>query len=346
MKTQKFICLVILLVIGVNAIGCAKPVGTTITGSREETSNLPATSAFLPTTPTILSSATPTFTLSPVPTLTPLATHTAKPSPSTTSMVIPALPIEDARLRLLDLLSNNGGCRLPCLWGITPGESTVQDSWAILAPLSSISDLSVFEPHLGTIDPIYDVGDGLELLFNVNLLGSHDVVIRIPFSGRAVHELENDRGITSVFDSTFFGEKLNLYMLPQILSEYGRPSSVLLFTLAEVPSWRFGQGYFRIALLYPEQGIFVHYTTEMSVEGENVVGCPSNAHVDLELTPSGSSDKFFELLAPTNWPQILDDYKSVDEVTSMTIEDFYQTFRQPTEECLKTPADLWQVPEK
>ncbi len=216
-----------------------------------------------------------------------------------------------------------------------------------MAPLSSISGLTTFEHGLGTIEPSYVVEGGLKIDFFVAFLAKNNIVTHVSFEGRALKEMSGERGVESVFDSTFFGEQLNRYMLPQILSEYDRPPSVLLSTLAEFPPWRYGQGHFQILIVYPDQGILVHYTTEMRVVGENVVGCPANAHVELELFPSGNGDSFYELLAPTNWPETIhNNYKPLEEVTSLSLEEFYQTFRQPMDACLETPANLWPVPEK
>jgi hypothetical protein len=91
----------------------------------------------------------------------------------------------------------------------------------------------------------------------------------------------------------------------------------------------------------------VHYTTKMQVVGQTIVGCPANAHVELELYPSGSGDTFLDLLAPTGWTEFIKNgYKPLEEVTSMTIDDFYKIFLQPTDKCLETPAKTWPIPER
>jgi hypothetical protein len=135
-------------------------------------------------------------------------------------------------------------------------------------------------------------------------------------------------------------------MLPQILSEYGRPSSAFLSTLAEPPPPDWGFAYFYILLLYPDQGILVNYKTEIRVEKDNVLGCPSNSHIELELLPPGQGDSFLELISPSWQETIRNNYKPLEEVTSMSLDEFYQTFRQPTDQCLVTPANLWPVPER
>ena len=62
---------------------------------------------------------TPPVTITSTATLAPLAT----PKPSLT----PLPTSNDSGLAIRRLLINNGGCRLPCFWGITPGETTVDE---------------------------------------------------------------------------------------------------------------------------------------------------------------------------------------------------------------------------
>lgn len=329
---------------------CARSDGLQVTPSREVAPTTPAikfssaiASSFTPTL--IEQSATSTSTLTIVPTLTS--------SPSQTSTIIPtALPtlsVEAARNRLQDMLANNGDCLLSCLWGITPGVSSSHDARIILEPLSSISDLTHFSSERGTIYLLKTEGD---LIISTNVMfltyPTTEIVSRITYQAKALKALTGENGVIGVFDSAVFGEQLSLYMLPQILSQYGRPSSVMLTTLAEPPPQSRGGdiGYFRIILLYPDQGILVRYITQIHVVGQYVLGCPTNAHIELELYPAGSGDSFFENLDPSLQEDIRNNYKPLEEVTSMSIDNFYQTFRQPTDECLKTPTNLWPIPEQ
>lgn len=272
------------------------------------------------------------------------------PAPSATVRVIPTLTVEDAHIQLIDLLANNGGCRLPCFWGITPGATTNQEAMAILAPLSSRSDYNVFHPRSGTISLNDRLKDSQLLDIYISYLANQDYVYGINFEARDMKKLVEEHGgeysFQDVFDSSDFGEKLDFYMLHQVLAAYGRPNSVLLTTWGKIPTPRYGQGNFNLILLYPEQGIAVQYTTEMRVVGNNVEGCLANAHVEMSLFPSGNAADFEEYLAPTDWKGRLAYYKPLEEVTSLSIDEFYQLYRQPTEKCLATPAHLWPLPEK
>ena len=134
-------------------------------------------------------------------------------------------------------------------------------------------------------------------------------------------------------------------MLPNILTEYGNPTTVMLSTMAKLPSSGVPGG-FKIVLLYPDQGILVNYTMQMQIVGEHIMGCPSNSHVELELYPPGQADLFFDRLEPSGWNQIIQNtYKSIDDATSLSQDDFYDVFSKQTDECILSPANLWPVPD-
>lgn len=60
-------------------------------------------------------------------TLTPFVTFTPSVTPQLTFTPLPPLPTylyPDSEQKIWALLINNGGCRLPCFWGITPGKTT------------------------------------------------------------------------------------------------------------------------------------------------------------------------------------------------------------------------------
>ena len=122
------------------AVGCVKPVNQpkeafiipslTVTG---ESIRVP------PTNPTLTSTPTQAAKTIIPPALEPISTSTITPTPTLlpTSTPWPTLSPEEAEKMVLGLFENNGGCELPCWWGITPGVTTLQeaqDKIPILAP--------------------------------------------------------------------------------------------------------------------------------------------------------------------------------------------------------------------
>jgi hypothetical protein len=295
-------------------------------------------------TPPLETTLLPASTATSEPSLTPQPTNSS--TPTLTPTIIPTLPVEEARTKLLQLLSDNSSCRLPCLWGITPGMSSYKEAQSIFMPLTSISVLTSFRPEGGAIFPVYANGD-LDLYtgvgFNVDTQYSNRVVKMIGFIAEA-HKPLAQGGYEDIFDSKFFGEKVSAYSLPHVLSEQGIPSSVMIET-AGGPLTRGGTGGFDILLLYPAQGILVNYRTEMHLTGSKVRGCPPNAYVRMELYPPGQPDTFWEGLKQTDWAVKMTGYKPLEEITSMSVQEFYDTFREPTDKCIETPANLWPTPE-
>lgn len=278
-------------------------------------------------------------------TLTPVATDT--PLPSSTPTSVPTLPVDEAGKRLLDLLANNSDCQLPCLWGITPGKSTYWEAQTILLQLSSISQLTGFRPEGGSVMPVYPEGD-LTLNTNAGFLSDNQIVSHIAFQAEELKKFtfsNGEAGFVNVFDSATFGNHIHYYSLQSVLAEQGIPASVMIVAHG-VPVPRGGSGGFDILLLYPNQGILVNYTTQGYLIGSAVRGCPANAHVQMELYPPGDVDSFFALLKKTDWTLVMKNwYKPLEDVTSMSVEEFYQTFRQATNKCIETSAKFWPTPE-
>jgi len=292
-----------------------------------------------------------TATPTPSPSLasaSPNATLTLTSVPVHTQTVIPTLPTNQANIRLLELLANNGNCQLPCIWGITPGKSIHEEAENLLIPLSSISEFTNLTTSPGDILPTYFEGDNILYTRMAFLFPEGEVISHVALQIRILKKIIAPNGESSIvdaFDSTPLGEKIEYYALSTVLARYGNPTTVMLSTMAKLPSSGVPGG-FKILLLYPDHGMLVNYTMQMQISGENIMGCPSNAVVELELYPSGQADSFFDLLEPSGWAQIIQNtYKPLDDATLLSQEDFYRIFSQQSDECLRTPANIWPVPD-
>ncbi len=288
-----------------------------------------------------------------IPTATPVI-PTALPATATlvsTPTPLPTLSAEEATNKLLELLGNNGGCRLPCLWGITPGESTVQDAQVVLSQLSNIQNEYSFDASFdpvkgkGYVDPFIANGDQM-LHVSAQYSSEKQLINYIDFYARAEKRGETsngEKGWFYIFDSETFGKRTQYYSLANVLSEQGLPDSVMIAT-SNLPGG--GSGGFYIWLVYSKQGILVKYTFEAhGIEGD-VRGCPAYAHVEMDLYPAGNAEAFYAFLEQKqDWTIQKDWRKPIEEVTSMTLNEFYETFRNPTDKCIETPANLWSTPE-
>ena len=312
--------------------GCAQPFHSTATLS-------PVT----PTATTTVTIATKTAT----PTLPPSPTSTPIPATPTD---IPALPVEEARQRLLGLLANNGNCQLPCLWGITPGKSTSLDARSILLPLRGIAETAYLDPASPeSISPFY-LEDSQRLYTRLIYLYSDDSIINLIGFEVLEQQLSKDEYgnqlTTPIYGSPEFLQRVEYYSLSNLLSEQGIPASVMISRELTYENNR-RSFLIDIAVLYPNQGIWAQYTTWMAENevGNSMRSCPINARIEMFLTSTGNPDSFYRLLDKTDWGTTKIGYRPLEEVTSMSVDEFYETFRNPTDQCIETPTNIWPTPQ-
>jgi hypothetical protein len=176
----------------------------------------------------------------------------------------------------------------------------------------------------------------------------------LALDGSALYERGKDPDwlspdVSPLYGDASFNKAFEYYSLPQILSNYGMPSQVLLAPFPDDPirtdvKWQ----PFSLVLLYPEKGIFVEYVSPRGTISNDFVGCPSKAHISLAVW-SPESDMSLEYVIQKAGSEInelnMDYFKPVEEATSMTLNEFYQKFKDPNNTaCLETPMDFWQTP--
>jgi hypothetical protein len=328
MKSKRRILPILVVVIAIANGSCILPVIPTATLGFEESSLSPSPS------PTEPSPRIPSPTKTNAPTRTPHHRDTETPTPDV------ALPAGEATNRLLANLANNGGCRFPCLWEITPGNTSYADAWNIFEAFNNISTFTEFDRSRFTLDPQYIQGD---LLIDMHLffLSKNNIISNISFhaSANKIIMINGQRNLMPVYGYALFKELLKYYLLNHLLSEYGSPASVLLYTEVIVGD-SIHSAPLDLLLLYPDQGIVAHYNTNSTYSGGNIVGCPANAIVDFDLYPPSNESAFMDLITP-NWKDYLAISKPLEDVTSMSVEQFYQAFLQSANACITTPASNW-----
>jgi hypothetical protein len=316
-----------------------------VSGCTQLVQSTPTLSLVEPTIPITMTVATKTAT----PTLTPSPTSTPIPATPTD---IPTLPAEDARQRLLTLLANNNGCRLPCLWGIIPGKSSYLDARSILLPLRGIAATAYFDFTSYPVDDISPLYVESDLRLNTRVAyvyGNDGVVSYIIFRALEEQLSKDEYGnqlTTPIYGSPEFIQRVEYYSLSNLFSEQGIPASVMISRELTYENNR-RSFLIDIVILYPNQGIWAQYTTWMDENevGSRIRSCPVNARIEMELYPPGNPDSFYVLLDKTNWGTTKVGYKTLEEATSMSVQEFYEIFRNPTDQCIETPTNLWPIPE-
>lgn len=218
-----------------------------------------------------------------------------------------------------ELLENNGGCKLPCWWGITPGKTT----WA-----EARKFLESFSIYVGET-------------------GGVQVPLPAPYSNAKFmdHGYSIKNGIVEFIRIYNFNLAPNYY-LPKFLETYGQPSEIWIQTFSQE---EIGQQNFTFDLLYLDKGILIEYGIATPIKDATVEG-------KLKNCLRGADSPFIYLWSPENnkmssqdvrqkfintrWPPA--EPKPLFEATGMDIKTFYETFKNPnTNVCLETPKNLW-----
>jgi hypothetical protein len=255
------------------------------------------------------------------PTQTPFL-DTSLPKATPTLTMIPTLSPADAEAQVLALLKNNGGCRLPCFWGLTPG----------LIEGDKISNLLA---KVGGDRRIVIKRDDL-LMETLLTIGGDSTTQLKPLSWLEVHTKaykKRENGINVIYGDPHYLEYFQYYTLPYLLSTYGPPENVYVFLDTGIADMGLGEDLYLLHLDYPKQGWVAHLQMPLGRKNNKFIGCPSESFTSLRLWSPSNPARDYELNPA--------DLFTIKEATGMTIEEFYQKFKDPANTaCLETPSDI------
>jgi hypothetical protein len=231
---------------------------------------------------------------------------------------------------MLDLFRNNAGCRLPCWWGITPGQTPWETARSFLATFA----LAIKQG--GSLEnPLYSAYFVVPKEIDPNANEPQPIAF--------THNYRVTNGIVDVIEVE--PGLVSNYNLSEILKVYGSPTEVRLRTFSQA---REGDLQFDVVLFYPKQGILVRYATQARVANNQIRGCPQQQPATIlalwsserELTFSEAASQTVNIRNEESWP-----YRPLQEAVGMDVATFYQTFQSSNDSlCLETPADLWPPP--
>ncbi len=267
----------------------------------------PAGTVATQTTDLVASNTTPTIAVS-------APTSTSLPL-SLTETPLPTLAPDDAYARLQGLLENNAGCKLPCLWGTTPGKTSWQDASHFLETFTNI-----YRDENSSYAYVY-----LPLPPDKGTL-NHTYVIK----GSTVVEI-----YAYVYDWSPF-----LY-LSKFLTDYGPPDEVFLRTFRRDEN---GSQPYQIDLFYADLGMLLEYSGgDPNTMGDKIQNCFDDMYSPFVYiwssdTPMTSTEAIDKFLDTQNMPYPL----PLDKAAGMDVVTFYETFKNPDNAtCLETPSELW-----
>ena len=271
--------------------------------------------------PTVSSSPSTTMTLTafPTPELTvtmpPMPTNTATPTVAPTWTPVLKLAPDAALDALLQLYDDNGGCELPCWWGITPGETSWAEARTKLTPLGRVTG-----PYGKGEAAHYEFWfDAPETLDTPETFGSALGIKEGIVVGIGV----NSRWIETDFD----------YSLAGLLQAFGSPDEIWLDVVTDVPS----DPYYYINLFYSTKGILVVASGPIQMDDTHVTICPREFRLGsfppfLRLWDTTMNLQYQSISYSTMGSRVLDisDYHLLEEFSDdFDSEDFYATYLDP-----------------
>lgn len=269
----------------------------------------------------------PTFTLTPTLTLTPTFTFTPFPtitsSPTMTYTPLPLLRGEEMFTTITDLIKNNGGCRLPCWWGITPGETSWGEAKHFLASF------------------VYEI---VEDEFTIEE-GGKEVVIEykciqffVPGEGRREYTVFHVRdGIVIKIFAGLLYKYREFYPIYKILQEYGEPNEIWVHA-HPTPT---GEWTMSVSLIYQGRSFSASYWNSNGFDkGNNIYGCFGKEGASLRLFPSEKVLEFGDVINLSPYAHI--GVHDIKTATGMDVTTFYETYQDATNPvCIETPAEIW-----
>lgn len=275
-----------------------------------------------------------------------------------TPTALPLISDNNTKEILESFVKGNGGCKLPCVMGLTPGLS---ENTELNAFINYFQDNTrEAENRINDIDVwtyIKNEQGGMSLRFfednksisiGLGYITDGGKVNRIFLSGESYQHL--DGGVKKQFGNLNFNILLNQFTLAEILNLYGPPTQILIRPFPNDlghPSPP-AQYTFDFVLVYPENGFLIQYISERTQQGKYFVGCPTkpyslNISTWSPKTPLNLVDAveyFSNIDGISN--QNISAFKLIEEVTSLNNAQFYEIFRNPnSNECVETHKELW-----
>jgi hypothetical protein len=264
--------------------------------------------------------------LSPTKALQPqvvIGPKTATPSITITSTWTnpPSLSPDKSIDMISRLLRDNGGCELPCWWGVKPGETSWQTARNLILPLAM---------RVGTDNTTSTGDEDIHLFFTTQYPASENSQFQQEFviKNQLVQEIHVN---TTILDQ--YSHPSNMLM------NLGRPDEI--FVGGAIHTVMNNQAFY-IALYYRIQGVLSIYETGLQDRqfGSTLDVCfPKVFYSEIYLwNPRENFDNRFSEIQDG----ISKFHYSLDSVTNMTNDEFYNDFKNQNQTvCFATPEQKW-----
>lgn len=212
--------------------GCVSIPSSTITPSVSIPSTVPLSVTSSPTfqvQPTFIVTSRPVQTLSSTQVLTITQTPTVASTPKPSLTFLPTFP--NPREAAIQLYGTNGGCKLPCWWGITPGKTSLEQVHQYFQQFTGEVLVSENENHSVAVIYYPPANDSVDYTIATQLYISNNIV----------------GAITLDYEAAMWGG----FSPDRMLTEYGKPEQIFFRSVNETTGY--------LAFLYSNKHIFVEY---------------------------------------------------------------------------------------
>jgi hypothetical protein len=237
------------------------------------------------------------------PTTTPISSPTGLPTMSV-----------ESQLQFYALLENNRGCELPCVLGITPGETSWKEAAPFLADLARNKPLT---PNPFSISDVFDeyiaeIYTGHEVLLDGNIQADVD-------GGNTIQHMTMFFEIKSGKFTETHDRHLAWYSLSDVMHRNGQPDDVYIYTTNQSLSYS-------IDIVYASRRFVVQYTGKAKLNDDSSYTlCPNLGDGDVsyvKIAVAGTRDPA-DVKTLIGFP-FWEGSKLLDESTEITATDFYQ----------------------
>jgi hypothetical protein len=248
--------------------------------------------------------------------------------------------LSERQAYFIELLSTNGGCELPCFWGIVPGKMIWETARQLLSHFVFwITDIPQQEIISHWVSLTIRTEDKNSINIELALLEKKGIV----------------DSIGGVVSSDKFDTYIYPYSIKGILTTYSVPTRVWINLNPgeeEAPIIRYS-----LWLFYEHKGFVVKYQGAALKKDVFYQICPAQPHYNYLMGSSNFSEEFnmvwFDIQSPENqnpleelvtsagdeFPAI----KPIEEATRMRSFEFYQLLMKDQEPaCFDTQSAIWQ----
>lgn len=215
-------------------------------------------------------------------------------------------------------------CSLPCFWGITPGETGIQEAYQILAPYATKTET------------LYSAN---QFLFYFDIIPSayDDPIMYLEIGFGELDEKVHD---------LFFSDLSNYasYSIKSILAEYGPPKEIWMGAWSPDPGWDKEPRGTTFILYYQNQQFLLRYSQPPDngkIVDDSMISCFDNGP-SIRAWSNENIEMEDEIIRKRYLLSDVRPFLSLEELTGISPEDFYDSFVNISGDvCVETPLDTW-----